>query len=140
MKTIVETAVETRSLETLSIGLRGAFLVRRLLGSGPYTVFAPTNDAFAAMPAGVFDWLFEDRARLAHVLAYHIVPGKVMAHDMTSLHSLPTVQGNALRIATFDGQVTVNDAHVISSDVFCSNGIIHLIDAVLEPDIAEAVA
>jgi transforming growth factor-beta-induced protein len=134
-KDIVDTAVEAGSFKTLATALTAAGLVETLKGEGPFTVFAPTDDAFAKLPAGTLDDLLkpENKAKLSAILTYHVVPGKVMAKDVVSLSSAKTVNGKELSIAVEDGEVTVDGATVIQTDIQCSNGVIHVIDAVMLP-------
>ena len=134
-KDIVDTAVEAGSFKTLATALTVAGLVETLKGEGPFTVFAPTDDAFAKLPAGTLDDLLktENKAKLSAILTYHVVPGKVMAKDVVGLSSAKTVNGKALSIAVKDGKVTVDSATVIKADIQCSNGVIHVIDAVMLP-------
>jgi transforming growth factor-beta-induced protein len=134
-KDIVDTAVEAGSFETLATALTAAGLVDTLKGEGPFTVFAPTDEAFAELPAGTLDDLLkpENKATLSAILTYHVVPGKVMAKDVVSLSSAKTVNGKELRIATTNGKVMVDNATVIQTDIECSNGVIHVIDSVMLP-------
>ncbi len=131
-KDIVETAVSAGSFQTLVTAIKAAGLVEVLRAEGPFTVFAPTDDAFAKLPAGTLEALLEDTEQLTAVLTYHVVPGKVLAKDVMGLSSATTVQGSDLRIDTSDG-VKVDNASVISTDVMASNGVIHVIDTVLIP-------
>jgi len=130
---LVETAVAAGQFKTLAAALEQADLVDTLKGAGPYTVFAPTDAAFAKLPQGALENLLKDREKLAAVLTYHVVPGKVMAADVKP-GKVKTVQGQTLTLAMKDGGVTVNDAHVIKTDVTASNGVIHVIDSVVLPD------
>jgi uncharacterized surface protein with fasciclin (FAS1) repeats len=130
---IVDTAIEAGSFSTLARALAEAGLVDTLKGPGPYTVFAPTDAAFAKLPAGTLDALLADRAKLTRVLTYHVVPGKVMAADVVKLDRVQTVQGQSVPIATGQG-VKVGDANVLKTDIEASNGVIHVIDAVILPD------
>ena len=132
-KDIVDTAVEAGSFTTLAKALAEAGLVDTLKGPGPYTVFAPTDAAFAKLPPGTLEALLADKAKLTQVLTYHVVSGKVMAADVVKLARVPTVQGQSVRIAT-DRGVKVNDANVVTTDIEASNGVIHVIDAVILPD------
>ncbi len=134
-KDIVETAVAAGSFKTLTRALQAAGLVETLKGPGPFTVFAPTDDAFAKLPAGTLEKLLkpENKAMLQGVLTYHVVPGKVMAADVAQKTSVKTVEGSAVRIAVQDGSVRINDATVVKADVAASNGVIHVIDAVILP-------
>jgi uncharacterized surface protein with fasciclin (FAS1) repeats len=134
-KDIVDTAVAARSFKTLAAALQAADLVQTLKGDGPFTVFAPTDEAFAKLPAGTVENLLkpENKAKLQAVLTYHVVPGKVAAAQVTGMSSAKSVEGSNLRFAARDGAVYVNDAKVVSADVQASNGIIHVIDAVVLP-------
>ena len=131
--TIVDVAVGAGNFSTLVAAVKAADLVETLSGTGPFTVFAPTDEAFAALPAGVLDALLlpENKALLAKILTYHVVSGKVMAADVTD-GDVATVEGQTVKLSTMDG-VTVNGAKVISADVAASNGVIHAIDAVILP-------
>jgi len=129
---IVDTAVAAGSFTTLATALQAAGLVDTLKGDGPFTVFAPTDEAFAKLPAGTLEALLADPAKLQAVLTYHVVPGRVTAADVASLSSATTVQGAPIAIDTSMG-VRVNDAHVTQADVLTSNGVIHVIDTVLLP-------
>ena len=130
-KDIVETAVAAGSFKTLATALQAAGLVDTLKGKGPFTVFAPTDEAFAKIPKADLDALLKDKAKLTAVLTYHVVPGKVMAKDVKA-GNVKTVQGSDITLATAGG-VTVNNAKVVSADVGASNGVIHAIDTVLMP-------
>jgi len=131
---IVDTAVAAGSFTTLVAAAKAADLVGALKGDGPLTVFAPTDEAFAALPAGTVENLLkpENQADLQAVLLYHVVEGKVMSTDLSGTINAPTLQGGTIEIIAGDG-VTVNGANVISADVGASNGVIHVIDAVLLP-------
>ena len=136
-KDIVDTAVAAGSFETLAAALGAADLVDTLKGDGPFTVFAPTDDAFAALPAGTVDSLLlpENKAKLAGILTYHVVSGKVMAADLSDGQVVKTVQGEELTVKIADGKVSLTDANggvsnVTAADVAASNGVIHVIDAV----------
>ncbi|HSF04676.1 MAG TPA: fasciclin domain-containing protein [Methylomirabilota bacterium] len=132
-KDIVDTAVEAGSFKTLAKALAVAGLVDTLKGPGPYTVFAPTDEAFAKLPPGTLDALLADEAKLTQVLTYHVVPGKVMAADVVKLDRAKTVQGQSVKISTRDG-VKVDNANVIRTDIAASNGVIHVIDTVIIPN------
>jgi uncharacterized surface protein with fasciclin (FAS1) repeats len=132
LKNIVETAVDAGSFQTLVKAVKAAGLVQTLSGPGPLTVFAPTDDAFAKLPAGTVDGLLKDKKKLTAVLTYHVVSGKVMAADVVKLRSAKTVQGQELSINTRDG-VKVDGAKVIKTDIQCTNGVIHVIDSVILP-------
>lgn len=131
-KDIVDTAVEAGSFNTLVTAVQAAGLVDTLKGEGPFTVFAPTDEAFAKLPAGTLDALLQDKAALTKVLTYHVVPGRVMAADVASLSSAETVQGQSIRIDVSAG-VKVDDANVVKTDIVTSNGVIHVIDSVILP-------
>jgi len=128
---IVDTAVSAGSFKTLVTALKAAGLVDTLKGPGPFTVFAPTDEAFAKIPKADLDALLKDKAKLTAVLTYHVVPGKVMAKDVKP-GKVKTVQGSELTIATTGG-VMVDNAKVVKTDVAASNGVIHVIDTVVLP-------
>ena len=132
---IVDTAVAAGQFKTLAAALQAAGLVDTLKGPGPFTVFAPTDAAFAALPAGTVETLLkpENRDRLAAILTYHVVPGKVMAASVAGMDSATSVQGGKLDIAASADGVTVDGARVTATDVAASNGVIHVIDTVLMP-------
>jgi len=131
---IVEVASSAGSFNTLVAAVKAAGLVETLSGPGPFTVFAPTDEAFAKLPAGTVDDLLkpENKEQLVKVLTYHVVPGQVMAADVVTLTSATTVQGQNLSIDTSSG-VKVNNANVVQTDIAASNGVIHVIDTVLLP-------
>lgn len=135
MKNIVEVAIENGNFKTLVAAVKAADLVGTLTGAGPFTVFAPTDAAFAKLPAGTVEALLGDKAELASILTYHVVAGKVMAADVMKMNGADaaTVNGETVKIAVRDGKVYVNDAQVVITDVQASNGVIHVIDAVLIP-------
>lgn len=140
--TIVDVASAASNFGTLVAAVTAADLVETLSGTGPFTVFAPTDDAFAALPAGVLDALLlpENKALLAQILTYHVVSGMVMAADVTD-GDVATVEGQTIKLSTMDG-VSVNGAKVIAADVAASNGVIHAIDAVILPpgvDVAKLI-
>jgi uncharacterized surface protein with fasciclin (FAS1) repeats len=132
---IVDTAVAAGSFTTLAKALAAADLVATLKAPGPFTVFAPTDDAFAKLPAGTLDDLLkpENKAKLRRVLTYHVVPGKVMAADVVKVSSARAVSGDTLSIAVNGGTVMVDQARVVKTDIGASNGVIHVIDAVMLP-------
>jgi uncharacterized surface protein with fasciclin (FAS1) repeats len=134
-KNIVETAVAAGSFNTLVAAVKAAGLVETLSGPGPFTVFAPSDAAFAKLPAGTLDALLKDKAKLASILTYHVVPGKVMAADVIKMNGAKpaTANGAALDIVVRGGKVYVNGAQVTTADVQASNGVIHVIDAVVLP-------
>jgi uncharacterized surface protein with fasciclin (FAS1) repeats len=130
-KDIVDTAVAAGNFKTLATALQAAGLVETLKGKGPFTVFAPTDEAFAKVPKADLDALLKDKAKLTAVLTYHVVPGKVMAKDVKA-GKVKTVQGSELTIGTTGG-VTVNNAKVTATDIVADNGVIHVIDTVVMP-------
>jgi uncharacterized surface protein with fasciclin (FAS1) repeats len=132
-KNIVETAVAAGSFKTLVTAVKTADLVETLSGPGPFTVFAPTDDAFAKLPEGTIPALLQDKEKLTAILTYHVVAGKVMASDVVNLDSAKTVNGQSLMIKVKDGKVMVDNAMVVKTDIVCSNGVIHVIDAVVIP-------
>jgi uncharacterized surface protein with fasciclin (FAS1) repeats len=134
-KDIVDTAIAAGSFNRLAKALQAAALVETLKGAGPFTVFAPTDEAFAKLPAGTVEDLLkpENQEKLRAVLTYHVVPGKVMAEQAMKLNSAKTVNGKEVTIKTEDGKVMINDATVTKADVGASNGVIHVIDTVLLP-------
>lgn len=133
---IVDTAVSAGQFNTLAAALEAAGLVDTLKGEGPFTVFAPTDEAFAKLPAGTLDSLLlpENRDRLVAVLTYHVVPGKVMAADVVGLSEAGTVNGQAIDIEVDGNTVKVDGASIVATDVTASNGVIHVIDAVILPN------
>lgn len=132
-KDIIDTAVSAGNFATLASALKAADLVGTLKGPGPFTVFAPTDEAFAKIPKDRLQALLNDKAALTRVLTYHVVPGRVMASDVVKLDSVTTVQGGKLSVAAGSG-VSINGAKVVKADVSASNGVIHVIDRVLIPD------
>ena len=132
-KDIVDTAVAAGDFSTLVTAVKAAGLVETLKGEGPFTVFAPTDAAFAKVPTDTLNALLADKAALANVLTYHVVAGKVMAADVVKLTSAETVQGQAVSIEVKDGKVYVDGAQVVTTDIKASNGVIHVIDAVILP-------
>lgn len=129
---IVETAISAGQFKTLVTALQEADLVDTLKGDGPFTVFAPTDAAFAKLPAGALDALVKDKDKLAAVLTYHVVPGKVMAAQVKP-GKVKTVQGESLNVSTQGGSVMVDNAKVTKTDIGASNGVIHIIDTVILP-------
>ena len=134
-KDIVDTAVAAGSFKTLAAALKAAGLIDTLKGAGPFTVFAPTDEAFAKLPPGTVEMLLkpENKARLTRILTYHVVAGKVMAADAAKLTSAKAVSGDTLKIAAQGGGVTIDKAKVVTADVAASNGVIHVIDTVILP-------
>ena len=134
-KDIVDTAVGAGKFNTLAAALKAAGLVETLKGEGPFTVFAPTDEAFAKLPAGTVEDLLkpENKEKLTAVLTYHVVAGKAMAKDVAGMGSAKTVNGKELKLKAYDGKVKVDSATVTTADIAASNGVIHVIDAVLLP-------
>ncbi len=132
-KDIVDTAVAAGSFKTLAAALQAAGLVETLKGKGPFTVFAPTDEAFAKLPAGTVEALLKDKEKLTQILLYHVVAGNVMAKDVVKLKSAKTVQGSSVKINVSGGKVMVDNANVIKADIATSNGVIHVIDSVILP-------
>lgn len=132
---IVETAVANGSFKTLVAAVTAAELVETLSGAGPFTVFAPVDDAFAALPAGTVESLIlpENKAQLAGILTYHVVAGKVLSTDLSDGMEATTVNGGKITIHIQDGKVLINDAEVVLADVATDNGVIHVINKVILP-------
>lgn len=132
-KDIVTTAVDAGVFKTLATALTEAGLIETLQGKGPFTVFAPTDDAFAKLPKGTVEGLLKDKEALKKVLLYHVVSGQVMSNDVVKLSDATTVEGSKVKIKVKDGSVMINDAKVTKADVKTSNGVIHIIDTVILP-------
>jgi uncharacterized surface protein with fasciclin (FAS1) repeats len=134
-KDIIEIAASAGSFNTLVAAVKAAGLVDALKGKGPLTVFAPTDEAFAKLPPGTVENLLkpENKEKLKAVLTYHVVPGRVTAGEVVNLSSAPTVNGGSLRINAQSGEVTVDNARVVQTDIMASNGVIHVIDSVMLP-------
>ena len=130
---IVDTAVAAGSFNTLVTAVKAAGLVDTLKGAGPYTVFAPTDAAFAKLPAGTVEGLLKDPEKLKKILLYHVVPGNVMAADVVKLKSAKTAEGSLVKVAVRGGKVMVDGANVVKTDIVCDNGVIHVIDTVIMP-------
>ncbi len=130
---IVDTAVSAGSFNTLVKAVKAAGLVDTLKGPGPFTVFAPTDEAFAKLPAGTLESLIANPEQLKKVLTYHVVSGKVMASDVVKLKEAKTVQGSAAKIKVSGGEVMIDNAKVVKTDIVCDNGVIHVIDTVILP-------
>jgi uncharacterized surface protein with fasciclin (FAS1) repeats len=132
---IVDTAVAAGQFNTLAAALKAAGLIETLKGAGPFTVFAPTDAAFAKLPQGTVEDLLkpENKAKLTAILTYHVVPGKVMAADVVKVKNAKTVQGGSLKVNTGGGKVMVDNANVVKTDIAASNGVIHVIDSVVMP-------
>jgi uncharacterized surface protein with fasciclin (FAS1) repeats len=133
MKNIVDTAVEAGDFKTLVKAVQEAGLVDTLAGDGPFTIFAPTDEAFRKLPEGTIEDLLNNKEKLTEILTYHVVADKVMAESVMNLNSASTVNGKEIAIHTRDN-VKVNEANVIKTDIECSNGVIHVIDSVLIPE------
>jgi uncharacterized surface protein with fasciclin (FAS1) repeats len=133
---IVDTAISAGSFNTLVAAVKAAGLADTLKGAGPFTVFAPTDEAFAKLPAGTVEELLkpENKSKLQAILTYHVVPGNVMAKDVVKLSKAKTVNGQALTVKTEAGAVIVDGAKVVKTDIGCSNGVIHVIDSVVLPN------
>jgi uncharacterized surface protein with fasciclin (FAS1) repeats len=130
---IVEVAVSAGSFNTLVAAVQAAGLVETLSGEGPFTVFAPTDEAFALIPEADLQALLADKEALTAVLTYHVVPGKVLAKDVVTLSSAETVNGQSVEIMVRDGKVMIDGATVVATDIEASNGVIHVIDRVILP-------
>lgn len=130
--TIVDVAVEAGSFKTLVTALQAADLADTLAGDGPFTVFAPTDEAFAKLPAETLNALLADPKALADILTYHVVAGRTLSGEIVNVDSVTTLQGGSLDVS-IDGGVTIGDASVVTVDVLASNGVIHVIDSVLVP-------
>lgn len=136
-QTIADVAAGNDDFSTLVAAVTAADLAGVLQGDGPFTVFAPTNEAFAALPEGTVEMLLEpeNKDKLVAVLTYHVVPGKVMAADVVKLSEAETVQGDTVAISTMGGKVMIDNANVISADIEASNGVVHVIDTVIMPGV-----
>ena len=134
-KTIVETAVGAGKFNTLVAAVKAAGLAETLSGKGPFTVLAPTDEAFAKIPADVLKGLLkpENKDKLAAILTYHVISGNVKAEDVVKLESAKTVNGQSITISAKDGKVMVDGANVVKTDIECTNGVIHVIDSVIMP-------
>jgi transforming growth factor-beta-induced protein len=132
-KDIVDTAISAGQFKTLVKLVQEAELVDALRGEGPFTVFAPTDEAFAKLPKSQVDALLKDKQALRQVLLYHVVQGKVMSSDVVKIRSAKTLQGQDIRIRVRNNTVRINDAKVVKADIVCTNGVIHVIDKVILP-------
>jgi uncharacterized surface protein with fasciclin (FAS1) repeats len=132
MPNVVQTAISAGSFKTLVAAVQAAGLLEALSGPGPFTVFAPTDEAFAKLPAGAVEGLLKDIPKLQAVLKHHVVSGKMMASDVATKHSVKTLEGDDITIDTSDG-VKVDEAHVVKADIDTDNGVIHVIDTVIMP-------
>ena len=131
--TILEAAQSAGSFNTLLAAVKAAGLADALGGEGPFTVFAPSDEAFANLPEGTLEALLNDKAKLASILTYHVVPGKVMASEVVGLKAAQTLNGQSLAVGMADEHVMIDGAKVVSTDIVCSNGVIHVIDSVVLP-------
>lgn len=132
-KDIVDTAIGAGQFKTLVAAVQAAGLVETLKGKGPFTVFAPSDEAFSKLPKGTVEALLKDKDKLTAILTYHVVAGKVTAHDVVKLKSAKTVNGKEVAIAANKSGVKLDNAKVVKADIQCGNGVIHVIDAVLIP-------
>jgi uncharacterized surface protein with fasciclin (FAS1) repeats len=137
---IVATAVAAGQFTTLAKALTEAGLVETLQGAGPFTVFAPTDAAFAKLPAGALEGLLADKAKLRQVLLYHVVPGKLMAADVLAAKRLTTVAGPSAQVMQHDGAAMIDKATIVKTDIAASNGVIHVIDSVMLPPTTQPTA
>jgi uncharacterized surface protein with fasciclin (FAS1) repeats len=133
MQNIVEIAISNPNFSTLVTAVQEAELVETLSGDGPFTVFAPTNEAFAKIPEETLNEILADKEQLTAILTYHVVAGKVMAEDVVNLDSATTVQGSDVEIDVMGNSIMINNAEVVQTDIEASNGVIHVIDTVLIP-------
>jgi len=133
-KDIVDVAIENGNFNTLVNAVKAAGLEETLKGEGPYTIFAPTDEAFAKIPAETLNALIENKDELAKILSYHVLAGKAMAKDVSNLSSAKTVQGQDVALKVDNGKVYIDDAQVIITDIQASNGVIHVIDSVIMPE------
>ena len=133
---IVDTAVSAGNFNTLAAALNAGGLIETLKGDGPYTVFAPTDEAFAKLPDGTIEMLLlpENKDKLVAILTYHVVPGKVSAAEVVTMQSAPTANGSDLAIKVIDETVFINDSRVVATDIGASNGVIHVVDTVILPN------
>ena len=132
-KDIVETAIAAGTFKTLATALTEAELVSALQGDGPFTVFAPTDEAFAKLPKGTLESLLKDKEALKNILLYHVVPGNVSSKEVVKVDKAETLAGSNVNIKVKNGNVFINDSQVTTADVYASNGVIHIIDTVLLP-------
>jgi uncharacterized surface protein with fasciclin (FAS1) repeats len=133
-KDIVTTAVEAGNFNTLATALTEAGLIEALQGDGPFTVFAPSDDAFAKLPEGTIESLLKDKEALTKVLLYHVVSGEVTSKEVVKLKKAETLEGEYITIKTTDDGVMINNSNIIGADIMASNGVIHVIDTVLLPE------
>ncbi|MDX2416285.1 MAG: fasciclin domain-containing protein [Xanthomonadales bacterium] len=135
-KDIVDTAVANGNFNTLAAALEAAGLIETLKSDGPFTVFAPTDEAFAKLPDGTVEMLLlpENKDKLVAILTYHVVSGEVSAAEVVKLDSASTVNGSDVQITVLDGNVSINDSRVVMTDIYASNGVIHVVDTVILPN------
>ena len=133
MNNIVQTAISAGSFTTLVAAVQAAGLAETLSGTGPFTVFAPTDEAFAKLPAGTIDALLKDKEKLASILTYHVVSGQVTAADAVKLNEAKTINGQSFKIVAGKDGVMIDNANVVKADIMTSNGVIHVIDSVILP-------
>jgi uncharacterized surface protein with fasciclin (FAS1) repeats len=138
-KDIIETAADAGQFKTLAVALTEAGLIETLKGDGPFTVFAPTDEAFAKIPKGTLDNLLKNKEQLTKVLLYHVVPGKVTAEQVVKANEAKTVEGANVKIVVKDGTVMIDNAKVVKTDIMASNGVIHVIDTVIMPPAEQAI-
>jgi uncharacterized surface protein with fasciclin (FAS1) repeats len=138
LSSIMETAKSAGSFKTLLAAVEAAELKAALSGDGPFTVFAPTDEAFAALPEGTIESLLKDKEQLASILTYHVVDGSVKAEEVAKLDEAETLNGESVMVKIKDGEVMINNARVTTTDIVCSNGVIHVIDAVMLPKAAKS--
>lgn len=129
---IVDTMAKDRSFKVFAAALETAGLTQTLKNTGPYTVFAPTNEAFSKLPSGAWEQLSQDKVKLAKVLSYHVIPGKVTVAEVKP-GNVKTIEGNAVKLTSDNGKVTVNQANITQSDISADNGIVHAIDSLVLP-------
>jgi uncharacterized surface protein with fasciclin (FAS1) repeats len=132
-QSILETAKAAGSFKTLVAAIEAAELTDALMGEGPFTVFAPTDEAFAALPAGTIESLLKNKGQLASILTYHVLEGAVKAESVVGIDKAETLNGQSVMVKVSDGKVMIDQARVVTTDIVCSNGIIHVIDAVMLP-------
>ncbi len=133
INTIIETATKAGSFKILLAAVEAADLGGALSGDGPFTVFAPTDEAFAALPEGTLEALLKDKKKLSSILTYHVLNGAVKAKDVKGINKAQTLNGQSVMVKVNDGQVMIDNAKVITTDIICANGVIHVIDAVILP-------
>ena len=138
LNNIIETAQAAGSFKTLLAAVEAAELSGALSGEGPFTVFAPTDEAFAALPKGTIESLLKDKKKLASILTYHVVDGAVKAEQVVKLDKAETLNGQSVMVMIKDGEVMIDNARVTTTDIVCSNGVIHIIDAVMLPKVAKS--